>query len=143
MSVTTYSFTLYGEPVPKGRSRITYRKGKPHSYTPSKTAQAEDDYKVQILNKINTDRDPTLPLFSSSVPVRMQLIFYRARPKTAPKRVILPATRPDLDNTTKTILDAAEGILFHDDAQITTLSISKRFGAPPRTICIITEDTLT
>ena len=125
-----YTFTLYGEPVAKGRAHTHLWGGKFVTVTPDKTAWAEQDYKVQLLNAMG---GVELPLFSRSVPVRMTATFLRPRPISLAKRVILPVTRPDLDNVTKTILDAATQFIYYDDSQITTMILRKRFGSPPRT----------
>ena len=61
--------------------------------------------------------------------------FYVVRPKSAPKRVRYPTTRPDLDNYLKTLLDALDKFAFPDDAQIVNIHAKKAFaavGTPPR-----------
>lgn len=41
--------------------------------------------------------------------------------------------KPDLDNLTKMVMDAANGILYHDDAQVTESRVSKRWGEADET----------
>lgn len=43
-------------------------------------------------------------------------------------------TRPDIDNLCKLIMDAGNGILYKDDAQIVSLSSKKFFSHNPRTV---------
>lgn len=67
-------------------------------------------------------------------PVRLTATFYVARPKSAPKRVLVPATRPDLDKCVRAIGDALSKIAYTDDARIVDLIARKRFAvdSPPR-----------
>jgi Holliday junction resolvase RusA-like endonuclease len=46
---------------------------------------------------------------------------------------ILPVVKPDLDNVAKLILDALNGVAWHDDNQIARLTISKVYGKKPHT----------
>lgn len=121
------------EPVAKARARTFMTKGgKYRSYTPGKTAHAE-----------NLIRDKLLDLergFPNKTPIRVEATFYRVKPKSAPKRVTLPATRPDIDNYFKLLTDALEKFIYPNDSQITTAIIKKRFGSPPRIELKMEED---
>ena len=120
------------EPVGKARARTIRRGGKVISYTPTKTAHAE-----------NLIRDRVMELrqfFERGVPIKLQATFYRLRPKSLPKRVTLPVARPDWDNYGKLLTDALEKFVYADDSQITTAVIRKRFGSPPRIVLKMEED---
>lgn len=65
-------------------------------------------------------------------PIGLEMTFVLPRPKRAPKRVVLPAVRPDLDNFQKAILDSLNGILFADDGQVCILAARKVYGRPSR-----------
>ncbi len=67
---------------------------------------------------------PPVPLAGA---LTARLVFYRTRPKSA-RRVRWPTTRPDLGNLSKGLLDALEGIVYHDDAQLVELAEAKRFA---------------
>lgn len=45
---------------------------------------------------------------------------------------IYPTARPDLDNLAKSILDACNGVIYKDDAQIVDLITHKRYDDSPR-----------
>lgn len=45
---------------------------------------------------------------------------------------ILPMWRPDADNYVKAALDALNGIVFNDDAQVCSLSAQKIYSDKPR-----------
>ncbi|MDI9559696.1 MAG: RusA family crossover junction endodeoxyribonuclease, partial [Pseudomonadota bacterium] len=57
--------------------------------------------------------------------------FIFARPKTLPKKVVDHTKKPDLDNLLKALKDAMTGIVWHDDAQIVSLSARKDYGDVP------------
>lgn len=125
--------TIYVEPVAKARARAMISKGgKRYSYTPQKTAHAE----AMI-------RDKLLELgegFADKTPIRLEATFYRVKPKSMPKRVKLPVSRPDLDNYFKLLIDSLEKFVYANDSQITTALIKKRFGSPPRIMLKLEED---
>lgn len=123
--------TILVEPVPKGRPRVAVKGGRTFVYTPHKTVRAE-----------NLIRDSLIPkgFFDGGTALRLTAIFYRHRPKTAPKRVKLPVTKPDLQNYLQTLADALEKFVYDNDSQITSLIARKRFGSPPRIELTLEED---
>jgi len=124
--------TIYMEPVGKGRPRAVRRGKKVVTYTPDKTAHAE-----------NLIRDKALELgekFPPHTPLKAKLIFYRTKPKSSKFR--LPVTRPDWDNLSKLVSDSLEGFAYDNDSQITTAFIAKRWGEPARIEITLEEETL-
>jgi Holliday junction resolvase RusA-like endonuclease len=63
------------------------------------------------------------------VPVTVVATFRLQRPKSAPKRVTSPTTKPDLDKLSRSLLDALTGVLWADDSQVELLHVTKRFAA--------------
>ena len=123
--------TIYVEPVAKERPRVAFKGGKRFVYTPTKTVHAENLIRQALLDK---------GFFDEGIPLRLEAIFYRQRPKTLPKKVTLPVKAPDLDNYAKTLKDALEKFVFYNDAQIVDLYVRKRFGSPPRIELKISSD---
>jgi len=130
------TFTILMEPVAKGRPRATWIAGKAHTYTPEKTRTAEEEIKWQIISR------PGLvdQCYGRGVPLKLEATFYKARPKSLPKRVVLPVGKSDVDNMLKTLIDGMEGLLFPNDSQITSVVACKRYGGPPRIEVRLTED---
>jgi Holliday junction resolvase RusA-like endonuclease len=60
-----------------------------------------------------------------AVSVRVSIMVSVTRPKTSK----LGAPRMDVDKLARSILDAMTGIVYIDDVQVISLSISKRWGA--------------
>ena len=50
---------------------------------------------------------------------------------------VKPAVKPDVDNLSKTILDALNGVLWRDDAQVVDLHVTKRYAAEPQTVITV------
>lgn len=124
--------TIMVEPVGKARARTVMTKGGGfHSYTPKKTVHSEAMIREAVIG---------LGYFEAGTPIRLEATFYRVKPKSTPKRVMLPATKPDLSNYLKTLEDALEKFIYNNDSQITTAIIKKRFGSPPRIEVKMEED---
>lgn len=109
------------DPVAKGRPRTTIQNGSIRTYTPEKTQVAE----AELAACFWPHRDKGFP---QHVPVRLAVTFYIKKSKWNKNKLELPAWRPDLDNYIKCLLDSANGILFYDDSQITTMRLAKRWS---------------
>lgn len=72
-------------------------------------------------------------------PLSVSLRFRMPIPKSATKRArlgmaageIAHTSRPDLDNCQKAILDAMNGVVFHDDSQIVRSFTTKLYAEQP------------
>ncbi len=136
----TIETTIFIPPAGKARARTMTLKtgenaGKVIAYTPRKTARVEDQIRWHL--------GDLLVKFEAGVPLRLSVTFWHARPKTCPKSRQYPVTRPDFDNEAKLVMDAASGYVYHDDAQIVTALIRKRYCLPgqvPRIEIYLTEE---
>ena len=70
--------------------------------------------------------------------VNMNIIYAFRRPQSLSKKerneidngkIVPKTTKPDIDNLTKAILDALNGIVWKDDAQVTQINIQKVWSA--------------
>lgn len=76
---------------------------------------------------VQGDRDFTLPL--TGCRVLMSLRFNLRKPVSYSKKVIHQTVKPDLDNLTKSVLDALVGNgILPDDNCITDLMLAKRYA---------------
>lgn len=106
------SFTIPGQPIPKGRPRIG-RGG--HVFTPKRTTQFED--RVKLFAAIAR----VAPL---SGPLYVDTAFY-----------LKDSRRMDGDNLQKAVLDALNGIAYVDDSQVAQGKWSKHLDKKnPRTV---------
>jgi Holliday junction resolvase RusA-like endonuclease len=119
------SVVVYGTPVPKARARtVRMKNGRHVTFTPDKSAAWE--------NKIQAAALESRPKELLDGPLVLEVTFYLQRPKSKPKRVRFPDTKPDLDNLVKSVKDALEGIVYANDSRIVDEVARKRYGDPPR-----------
>ena len=121
-----------GVAVPKQRPRLSGRT----AYTPKKTR----DYEGRVRKAFLSSYQGFMPVFGGDVPVRVCIEVIQQIPKSwsnsktlkAEHGEIAPVSRNgDLDNIAKSILDALNGFAYEDDCQVTTLIITKQYGAEP------------
>jgi Holliday junction resolvase RusA-like endonuclease len=108
------------EPVAKARSRVVFNNGKIHSYTMPKTKEAQDLIRLRCMRHQGS-------CFGEHIPVKLTVVFYRTKSKWLSKKETKPFRKSDLDNYCKTVMDAINGVLVADDAQICNLSAKKRW----------------
>jgi len=67
--------------------------------------------------------------FEARVPVMVEITFWLARPKSAPKSLTIPVKRPDVDKLARAVLDGlVAGGAFADDSQVFHLTARKLFA---------------
>lgn len=125
------TFTIPGEPVPQPRPRVSTRGGFARAYVPAK-------------HPVHAYRDAIAAAARAAgagvhgEPVSVVIDFVWSRPKShmrksgvKPDAPVLP--RPDLDNTTKAVLDSLNGVAWEDDSQVQRLVVEKSYGPEART----------
>lgn len=120
------------EPMGKARPRTVTKGSKTWTYTPKGTVMTEAFIRESLM-RLNKK-------FDAGVPLKLTVVFYREKPKSASKKVAFPVTRPDLDQYIKLLLDACQKYIFPDDAAIISIEAYKRFGSPPRIELKLEED---
>lgn len=134
-----FTLQIDGKPVPKGRPRFNRRSGA--TYTPETTRKHEGRVRVLARDMMSATGLKTL---DSALSVNVELFFpfpskFRKAEKVA--KLNRPATtKPDADNVAKALLDALNGVVYEDDAQITTLTVTKRYSDQPRSVIHVTLD---
>ena len=124
-------FAIKGTMVPKGRPRATIRGEHAVMYTPKNTVQFE-----QYVKQAATQYAPPI-LLSGALDVHLS--FYMQRPQSLPNKIQYHTKRPDIDNLTKSVLDALEGVIYERDSQIYLLNVTKEYGIPRCEVRIVEE----
>lgn len=122
------------EPIAKARPRFKLINGKPIAYTPSKTKSYENLIFMEYIKRYTRQAK-----FPAGTPIGILLEFGLPIPKSTPKKrralmadgQLMPAKKPDVDNLTKAVLDALNGLAYHDDSQICKLIAIKRYSEKP------------
>ena len=151
MSIKRISFRIPGDPEGKARPRVTFSGGRAHAFTPSKTRRYED--RVCMCAKKALDfYDVTQ---ATDQPCRVEIVarfeypkkYLNFTPEGAEIKSFRPGTKawqelqdlkygrklpakPDADNIAKAVLDALNGLVFTDDAQVFSLNVTKRWRDP-------------
>ena len=138
-----FSFVCEGAPTPKGRPRFTARRGFVQAYTPTETENAEK----KIREKSSAAMKNSGNLEPTKLPVKISVNFFLPIPKSFSKKkteeclsgVVMPTSRPDLDNYLKLILDAMNGVVYVDDSQIVELLATKIYSGYACTVVNISK----
>ena len=130
------TITIGGEPVAKGRPRMT-RRG--FAYTPAATrkyaahgrlaAQLAMDSRLPITVPVRAEITVDLPVPASWSGIRRDAALHG---------VIRPTTRPDADNYVKAALDAINAIVIADDSLIVEVAAIKQYATVPALTIVIT-----
>lgn len=131
MSHGVLTINVPGEIRGKGRPKFSTRNGFGRAYTDAKTAGAENWVRVCALEQVGQPcLDGPLTL-SMQITVAIPASWSKRKQAEAMAGVLRPTGKPDLDNTTKLVADALNGIVWHDDSQVVSMAVSKRYGAAP------------
>lgn len=125
------SFQVRGLPVPQGSMRAFLVKGRPIITSGSKALAA--------WRQAVSAQAQTVAAAVMTGPVSVELTFLVQKPKSAPKKRRVYATkRPDLDKLVRSVLDAISHVLIADDSQVVELRAVKDYG-PPGVHVTVTE----
>ncbi len=118
-----------GPPVPKARPRVTRYRG---TYTPEKSkryqealawsARAAFGSGPPLEGPVTVEIEAWLPIPTS---------WSNKRKTAAATGQIWPTTKPDVDNLCKNALDAMNGIVYKDDAQVIKETLFKGYHDTP------------
>lgn len=130
--------TVFGEAIPQG-SKTGYVVNGRAVITEGKRSASLKQWRASIAAcaRLWLSQNGAPPPIDG--PVTVTIAFYMPRPKSAPKRVKFPATRPDADKLVRSVLDALTKLAYTDDSRIVNLHVYKRFAinTPPHAIIVV------
>lgn len=122
--MSTLAFTIPGPPRGKGRPKFARMGSFVRAYTDDKTASYEN-LVAMAASQAHRGQPPL------DGPLTVTALFVIQRPKSAPRRVTLPATKPDLDNMVKAVLDGCnQAGVWADDSRVVEITARKIYGDP-------------
>ena len=130
-----YRITIPGLLRAKGRPRF----GNGRTYTDKKTENAEAWIRQCALDQVGN------PCLEGALSVRLEIYVpvpasWAKKKRDAALSGSLKATgRPDVDNVSKAYLDALNGIVWKDDAQVCDLHVVRMYDQTPQAILTIRE----
>lgn len=129
---TSVYFVIPGAPVGKGRPRFARRGNFVSTFTPEKTAIYENLVKVKAQEAMSGRQ-----MIEGPVKVSLRIVFTtpsrwsQKKKREAIDGLILPISKPDIDNVLKGIMDACNKIVFKDDNQAVEVHVAKRYSETP------------
>lgn len=121
---------LAGEPKGKGRPRFSRKGGFAYTPQPTRNYEAALRYAGQVAMRGAAPIDGALRVdVLAAFPVPQS--WSKIKQARAHAGTLRPTGRPDLDNVVK-MLDALNGVVWRDDAQIVTATVQKRYSDRPR-----------
>lgn len=136
-------FRVPGKPQGKARAGTFYSTsaGKHMSMTPETTVLYENFIKDQYLQQADG------LYLEQGIPVSIRVVAKFLPPKSVSKKnraemlcgSIKPLKKPDMDNIVKVVADALNGVAYHDDTQIVSVSAKKIYAASEGLDVIVEE----
>lgn len=127
------NFVVEGDPIGKGRPRVTRQGNFTHTYTPAKTKNYEKLIQNTFLSKytfndilhgaIEANIIAYFPIPQSLSKKKQNELLYNYEKHTK---------KPDIDNVVKTIFDGLNNLAFEDDSNIIKLTAEKLYSNNPR-----------
>jgi Holliday junction resolvase RusA-like endonuclease len=122
-------FTIYGEPVPKGRPRFSTRGKFPVAYTPEKTKIYESDVGMMAKAAMGAS-EPLEGALEAFIYVTFAVpaSYSKKRTEACLSGQEKHTKKPDLDNVIKSVIDGMDKIVFENDSQFTSIHATKVYG---------------
>lgn len=135
-------FHVSGPVVGKGRARVSNQRGFARLYTPENTVRYESLVKMAAWEAMAKDgpmSDVTQNFVLLDGPLQVNLLIGVQIPASWSKKKkmaaltgqLFPTSKPDLDNSIKSVFDAMNGVVYKDDAQVVTTVTKKRYREAP------------
>lgn len=126
-------FTIPGDPVAKGRPKLTTINGSARTYTPAKTRSYESLVRLAAEQAMGGRAPLDGPLLVAvAVHLAVPESWSQKKKRLALSGEVLPTKKPDLDNFIKAVLDGMNSVAFIDDSRIVDLVCRKRYSETPR-----------
>ncbi len=123
---------MLGPPKGKQRPRVCRINGQSVTYTPRQTIEYENWVRASYTAVSRA-------FFEKNEPLEISILAFFSIPQSASKKLkkmmltgeVLPTKKPDCDNLIKIILDALNGVCFHDDSQVCRIYFEKMYAEKP------------
>ena len=134
-------FTVYGEPIGKGRPRFARRGNFVSTYSPQKTKTYEDEIRMMAKAAMGSSEPLDTPV-TVAIYIRAGIpaSFSKQKRKDALEGILKPTKKPDIDNIAKCFLDGMNDIVYLDDKQVVNLHVTQLYAETPAVEVMVKED---
>lgn len=143
----TINLSVPGVPTPKQSARFGMVKNKfgkmiPIVYKDKEVRIKENNFKASVIHEISQKYPGFIPYADCGLSIKLTFVFPPLKSMnkkliekiSLEKECVYKITKPDLgDNLKKLTLDAMNGVVYIDDAQICLETARKIYGNAPRT----------
>lgn len=127
-----YEFEVEGKVIGKERPRVNMNTGM--IYTPNKTK----DYEALVQQSFRLKYPRYVELQGRiAIEITAYIKIPNSTSKANKEKMLLgeisPTKKPDIDNIAKSLLDAMNKFIFHDDNQVSKITIEKQYALEDKT----------
>lgn len=137
--VETLSFVVLGEPTPEGSTRAYYIKALDRTVTTHQNKKGLEAWRNRVATEAQRALEGREWGCDSASAYSVSVDFVLSRPASVPEhRRMHPTVKPDIDKLVRAINDALTSILFSDDCQVVSMTMSKEYSDERRSGAYIT-----
>lgn len=133
------SFVVLGEPTPEGSTRAYYIKALDRTVTTHQNKKGLEAWRNRVATEAQRALEGREWKCDSASAYTVNVDFVLSRPASVPEhRRIHPTVKPDIDKLVRAINDALTSILFADDCQVVSMTMTKDYSDERRAGAYIT-----
>jgi Holliday junction resolvase RusA-like endonuclease len=126
--VETLSFVVLGEPTPEGSTKAFYIKALDRTVTTHQNKKGLEAWRNRVATEAQRALEGKDWKCDSASAYSVNVDFVLSRPASVPEhRRIHPTVKPDIDKLVRAINDALTSILFTDDCQVVSMTMTKGY----------------
>lgn len=131
IALTAVRFNVPGAVIGKGRPRIGKVGNHARMFTPEKTVNYEGLVGFHAFHAMDREMLTGPVQVNLLIGVQIPASWSKKKQAQALAGTIYPTSKPDLDNSIKSVFDAMNGVVYRDDAQVVTTVTKKRYREAP------------
>lgn len=127
--VEELSFVVLGEPTPEGSTRAYYIKALDRTVTTHQNKKSLEAWRNRVATEAQRALEGRDWKCDSASAYSVNVDFVLSRPASVPEhRRLHPTVKPDIDKLVRAINDALTSILFVDDCQVVSMTMTKGYS---------------
>jgi Holliday junction resolvase RusA-like endonuclease len=126
--VETLSFVVLGEPTPEGSTRAFYIKALDRTVTTHQNKKGLEAWRNRVATEAQRALEGKDWKCDGASAYSVNVDFVLSRPPSVPEhRRVHPIVKPDIDKLVRAVNDALTSILFVDDCQVVSMTMTKDY----------------